>query len=43
MKHLILATGLMAIGLPAWADDINRVKAAADVAATMDALNDGCA
>ncbi|MFZ1469367.1 MAG: DUF302 domain-containing protein [Paracoccaceae bacterium] len=38
MKHLILATGLMAAALPAWAEDIIRVKSTSDVGVTMDAL-----
>lgn len=38
MKTLILATGLMAAALPAWAEDVMRVKSSSDVAVTMDAL-----
>lgn len=38
MKHLILASSLLAAALPAWAEDITRVQATSDVAATMDAL-----
>ncbi len=38
MKHLALAASLLTLAMPAWADDVTRVQASGDVAATMDAL-----